>query len=153
MFFDHLPLTLAQDPNAPGDTGQPTTDQGPPPATDAAQKQPAQPGQPTQRPGGGMDFFFVILLGGIILMIFFSMRAQRRERRRRDTLLGALQKGDKVQTIGGILGTVVEVRDQRVILKVDENTNTRMQFARSAVQAILEDKGDTQEASKTEMEK
>jgi len=54
-------------------------------------------------------------------------------------MLAALKKGDKVQTAGGILGTVVEVRDSEVVVKVDENANTRLRFARSAIQAVLDD--------------
>jgi len=42
-----------------------------------------------------------------------------------------------VQTIGGILAGVVEVREDRVLLKVDETSNTKIWFARSAVHKVL----------------
>lgn len=149
--FDRLPLILAQDTDAPdaeqkpiskdtagGDT-QTQTDGG---------SQTQQPDGQQNLPPRGPSFqpFFIILLGFLVLMIIFSMRSQRKQRRERDALLGALKKGNRVQTIGGILGTVVEVRDNKVIIKIDENTNTRMQMAKSAIQTILEDKSDTQEA-------
>ena len=51
--------------------------------------------------------------------------------------MASLAKGSKVQTIGGILGTVVEVRDDELIVKVDENSNTRLRFAKSAVTTVL----------------
>ena len=42
-----------------------------------------------------------------------------------------------MQTVGGLLGTIVELRDDEVVLKIDESTGTRAHVARSAVQAIL----------------
>ena len=51
-------------------------------------------------------------------------------------MLATLAKGAKVTTVGGVLGTVVEVRDEEVVVKVDENSNTRMRFAKSAINAV-----------------
>jgi preprotein translocase subunit YajC len=48
-------------------------------------------------------------------------------------MLSALAKGDKVTSIGGICGTVVEVRDDELVVKVDENNNMRLRFARWAI--------------------
>jgi preprotein translocase subunit YajC len=45
-----------------------------------------------------------------------------------------------VQTIGGVIGTIVEVKDAEVVVKIDETTNTKIRFARSAIQQVLEDK-------------
>jgi preprotein translocase YajC subunit len=42
-----------------------------------------------------------------------------------------------VQTIGGIVGVVTDVRENEVVVKVDNNTNTRITFAKSAVQTVL----------------
>jgi len=44
-----------------------------------------------------------------------------------------------VQTIGGILGTVIEAREGDVLLKVDESSNTKIRFARSAIHRVLEE--------------
>ena len=53
-------------------------------------------------------------------------------------MMRELGKGSKVQMVGGELGTVVEVRDDEVVVKVDENTNTRIRYTRSAVSAVLD---------------
>ena len=50
-----------------------------------------------------------------------------------------LKRGDRVQTIGGILGTVVETRDGEVLLKVDEGNNTKIRFSRNAIHRVLEE--------------
>lgn len=91
-----------------------------------------------QNAGAGPDFTFLLLIGGMFLvMIFFSISSGRKEKKKKAELMASLAKGSKVQTIGGILGTVVEVRDDELIVKVDENSNTRLRFAKSAITAVL----------------
>jgi len=81
---------------------------------------------------------FIVLIGGMfVLMIFLSGRAQRAERKKKQELLSSLKKHDRVQTIGGILGSIVEIRDEEVVLRVDEANNTRMHFAKSAIQQVV----------------
>jgi preprotein translocase subunit YajC len=94
--------------------------------------------------GGGGLFQFLPILLIMGLFVFILMGGQRKEKKRRAKLLAALRKGNKVQTVGGILGTVVELRETEVVLKVDENTNTRIKFGRSSVQSII---SESQEAS------
>ncbi|MEM8737530.1 MAG: preprotein translocase subunit YajC [Planctomycetota bacterium] len=86
----------------------------------------------------GSSFLFIMIL--VVGMLFiFSMSGGRKEKKRRAAMLEQLKKGAKVQTAGGVLGTVVEVRDDEVLVKVDENSNTRMRFAKTAISAVLED--------------
>lgn len=95
------------------------------------------PGGPTAAAdpfGGSMIFVIGAVFIGIIAM---SMFGQRKEKKRREALLGAIKKHDEVQTVGGVIGSVVEIKSDRVVLKVDESSNTRMTFARSAVQQVL----------------
>ena len=82
----------------------------------------------------------ILLPAVLVIMIVFSMSSQRREKKKREKMLSSLKKGDKVQTIGGILATAIEVRDEDVILKIDENNNTRVKFSRSGIQSVLADK-------------
>jgi preprotein translocase subunit YajC len=39
--------------------------------------------------------------------------------------------------VGGIIGTVVDLTSTEMVLRVDESSNTRIRFARSAVQQVL----------------
>jgi preprotein translocase subunit YajC len=57
-------------------------------------------------------------------------------------MLKGLKRNDRVQTIGGILGTVVETRDDVVVLKVDEANNVKMHFNRSAIKEVLHEAQD-----------
>ena len=99
-----------------------------------------QPGvnpAPNAAPGGG-GFLIIMVL---ILVVFwvFAMGGQKKEKKKRQEMLDQMKKGDKVQTIGGIIGSVVEVKDSHVVLKVDENNNTRLKFGRGAIQGIIAD--------------
>lgn len=96
--------------------------------------------------GGSPDTFIYITLIVIVMMVVFSIVAQRKEKKRRESLLGAIKKHDRVQTIGGVLGSVVEVKPDTVVLKVDEASNTRMTFAKSAVQKILREGPESESA-------
>jgi preprotein translocase subunit YajC len=71
-------------------------------------------------------------------MILFSVFGQRKERKKREALLSSVKKHDRIRTIGGVIGSVVELNTDTVVLKVDESSNTRMTFGRDAVQQVLE---------------
>ena len=88
-------------------------------------------------PGGG-DFLLFMFLPLILVMILFSVFGQRKERKKREALLSSVKKHDRIRTIGGVIGSVVELNTDTVVLKVDESSNTRMTFGRDAVQQVLE---------------
>ncbi len=86
---------------------------------------------------------FPVILGIIVLYVFMAKSKKGEERKRKD-MLGQLKKGDEIQTIGGIIGKVVEAREDRVLVKVDENANTKIWFSRNAIHRVLdEDKVET----------
>jgi preprotein translocase subunit YajC len=85
---------------------------------------------------GSMPFMLLMLL---VVFFIFTMGGKRKEEKQRQNMLSRLKKGDRVQTIGGILGTVVEARDNEVLVKVDESTNTKMKFTRSAIHRVVEE--------------
>lgn len=81
----------------------------------------------------------VPLMLAIVVIWWFMSRGRTKERHRYEQMLGSLKKNDRVQTIGGVLGTVVDVRDNEVVLKVDEASNVKMRFNRSAIKEVLRD--------------
>jgi len=76
----------------------------------------------------------------IIFMWIFMINSKRKQDRRRQDMLKQIKKGDRIQTIGGILGTVVEVREQddEVVVKVDESSNAKIRFIRGAISRVVE---------------
>lgn len=87
--------------------------------------------------GGGMDILMFGLLIFFLFMIITTMMSGRKEKKRKAELLGSLSRHDRVQTLGGIVGTIVELTDTEVLLRTDEATNSRVRVTRSAVQTVL----------------
>ena len=52
-------------------------------------------------------------------------------------MLAKMKKGDEIQTIGGEYGRVVDVRDDRVLVKVDETSNTKIWYSRNAIHRVV----------------
>ena len=103
----------------------------------------AQASQPAQPPPSGMEALFrgpfVPLLLVIVVFFWWTSRSRSKERQKFEDMLNSLKRNDRVQTIGGVLGTVVETRGNEVILKVDETNNVKMRFNRSAIKEMIAD--------------
>ena len=82
-----------------------------------------------------MQFIPIILL--VVIFYLFMFRPNKGRTAKRDALLSNLKKGDEVQTIGGEFGRVVDTRDDRVLLKVDETSNTKIWYAKSAIHRVV----------------
>ena len=80
-------------------------------------------------------YFAVIAL---VVFFLFSNKAKGNTEKQRKQMLEQLKKGDVIQTIGGVIGSVWTVDGDKVVVKVDENTNTKMTFTRSAIHRVLE---------------
>ena len=68
-----------------------------------------------------------------VVMYFLLFRGPKKKQQKHKQMIQALEKNDKVQTIGGIIGTVIDVKDDEVTLKVDESNNTKIKIAPNAV--------------------
>ena len=111
--------------------------------------QPGEDGAPAQGPSAFSSLFPLLLIG--ILFYFILLRPERRKQRDHTNLLASLKKNDKVVTIGGIYGKVFDVqREQdRVILKVDEATNTKLEVTFGAIaRVILEEPSEKDKTTK-----
>jgi preprotein translocase subunit YajC len=88
--------------------------------------------QQAQAPNGIVSFLPLIFILGIFYLIVF-LPARRRQKKLQE-MIDNLKTGDKVVTSGGIYGTIVGFKDDRIQLKVAENV--KMEFSRSAVTAL-----------------
>ncbi len=112
-------------------------------AGDEATEGEGDSGEAAPAPGGGGLFgggnmMLFIIVGVFLLMIIMSSSRNKKQQRQRQEMLAALKKGDKVVSIGGIVGTVVEVREDEITVKTDETNNVRMKFARWAIRGTGE---------------
>ena len=76
--------------------------------------------------GGSSMGFWVMILLLFGVLYFFMIRPQRKQQKELETFRAGLKKGDKVVTTGGIYGTVDEVTDRTVLIKVDGDVKLRM---------------------------
>lgn len=135
MIHTTLLVLLAQAPQ-----GAPSLDVNP--AAPAATAAPGAPGAatgaaPAADAGGSPTSMLVMMFAIVGVFIAFSIFGSRRERKKRELMLGAIKKHDKVLTLGGIVGSVVEFKDDTVVLKVDEQTNTRITVTKTAISQVL----------------
>lgn len=70
---------------------------------------------------------------GVFILIFymFIILPRKKQEKKHGSLLESLKKGDKVVSIGGIKGEVSRIKEDSVVLKVDENTS--IEFLKKAI--------------------
>jgi preprotein translocase subunit YajC len=98
--------------------------------------------QTTQPSGDGSLLYtlthgpFPLIIVFLVVMYITMILPKRKQDKSRQDMLSNMKRGDEIQTIGGIVGKVVEARDDRVLVKVDETSNTKIWFLRSAIARV-----------------
>jgi len=78
---------------------------------------------------------FIILM--FVVMYFVLLRGPKKRQQEHKQMVQTLKKNDRVRTVGGIIGTIVEIKDDEIILKIDESNNTKMRVVPSAIATNL----------------
>ena len=99
-----------------------------------------------QGPPSSMMIWGLLLMMGVFFFVMF--RGSRAQQKKKDAMFGSMKKNDRVMTIGGVIGTIVQVKEHEIVLKVDEASNTKMTFIRRAIQQVLPDDGDLANADR-----
>ncbi len=76
--------------------------------------------------GNGWSGIIIIVLLFVVFWLFF-IRPQNKRQKEAQKFRDALQKGDKVMTIGGIHGKVHEVKETTIVITVDNNVNIEVE--------------------------
>ena len=88
-------------------------------------------------PGGGdsglMGFLPIVLM--FALLYFLMIRPQMKRAKETKAMIDALQKGDEVVAVGGLVGKIVDLSDQYATLEIAPETKILVQ--RPAVQLLL----------------
>jgi len=93
----------------------------------------ADGGAPAPQDGGIMQFLPLIAL--LAVFYFLILRPQQKRAKEQKAMIEALQKGDEVATIGGILGKVTKVGEENVTIEIAANVSVQVQKA--AIQNVL----------------
>jgi len=85
-----------------------------------------------QTPAGPNPFGTVFMFGAIFLIFYFLLiRPQRKQQKSHDEMVKSLSRGDEVVTVGGIIGRIVHLTDDRITMKTAEDT--RLEVERSKI--------------------
>ncbi|MBD3345567.1 MAG: preprotein translocase subunit YajC [Chitinivibrionales bacterium] len=93
----------------------------------------AQNEAPGRGVGGANMIFMMVIMFGIIY--FLMIRPEQKKQKNRQKMIGEMKKGDKVVTIGGVYGTVGNVKENSLMVKIAENTVVEVR--KGAVSEVL----------------
>ncbi|MCM3632421.1 MULTISPECIES: preprotein translocase subunit YajC [Paenibacillus] len=79
----------------------------------------------------GLLLPFVLMF---VVFYFLLIRPQQKKQKQRTQMLHQLKKGDKIVTIGGLHGTIVELTDDTAVVRV--NDTVKLTFDRSAISTV-----------------
>jgi preprotein translocase subunit YajC len=108
----------------------------------------AQAEKKAQSPLGGLGSMLPMLIFMFLIIYFLMIRPEQRKQKERQKLLAAIKKGDRVMTAAGIFGTVGNVKDATVMVKIAENTV--VEFSKNAITSVLNNDGTEKTPEKTE---
>lgn len=85
-----------------------------------------------QQPAQGGGYFWVMMILLFVIMWLFMIRPQRKQQKELEKFRSELKRGDKIVTVGGIFGTIDEIKDDSVLIKVDGDVKLRV--SKNAIQ-------------------
>jgi len=88
---------------------------------------------------GGAQLMLFVVIG--VLFFVMIIRPQQRQKREHQQMLQALKTGDKVMTVGGIMGMITNVKDNSVIVKIADNV--KVEVSRSHISRLIQKESDT----------
>ena len=86
----------------------------------------------TADPAAGMGSTMIMLVLMLALMYFMLIRPENKRKKEAEQMRAALKAGDNVTTIGGITGTVVDVKEDKFVLETSAD-RVRIEFAKFAL--------------------
>lgn len=94
-------------------------------------------GEDVPRQKQGNMGFILVMIAVMVVMYIMTTGGKRKQEKKHKQMVKSLQKNDRVRTIGGILGTVISVKEDEITLKIDESNNTKITVATTAIGKVL----------------
>ena len=79
-----------------------------------------------------MLMFYGLIAAGLY---FLLIAPQRKKQKEHEKMLSTLQSGDEVLTTGGLFGTITNVKDDRFVVRIADNT--KVEIAKGHIQAVV----------------
>ena len=82
--------------------------------------------------GGGMMGSIIMMVVMVAVFYFLLIRPENKRKKEAESMRSAVKTGDKITTIGGIIGTVVSVKDDKFVIETSAD-QVRIEFAKWAI--------------------
>ena len=80
-----------------------------------------------------MDYSMILILVVMVAVFYFMIiRPEKKKKKEEENLRNSLKEGDKITTIGGIIGDVVSVKDNSIVIETSAD-RVRMEFTKWAI--------------------
>ncbi|MBQ7344987.1 MAG: preprotein translocase subunit YajC [Oscillospiraceae bacterium] len=82
--------------------------------------------------GSSMITSVIMIVGMIAVMYFMMIRPENKRKKEAEEMRSSMKNGDKITTIGGIVGTVVDVKEDKFVIETSAD-RVRMEFVKWAL--------------------
>ena len=110
----------------------------------------------TAAPAGGMTSSIIMIVAMLAVFYFMLIRPENKRKKEAEQMRSSVKTGDKITTIGGVVGVVVNVKDDKIVLETGAD-QVRIEFAKWAIStnetAAENAKAEAKKAEKANKEK
>ena len=101
--------------------------------------------------GAGMMSMLITLVPMFLIFYFLLIRPENKRKKEAEAMRSAVKKGDKITTIGGIVGVVVDVKEEKIVIETGAD-QVRIEFAKWAISSNESADAAAKEQAKKEAE-
>ena len=101
--------------------------------------------------GAGMMSMLITLVPMFLIFYFLLIRPENKRKKEAEAMRSAVKKGDKITTIGGIVGVVVDVKEDKIVIETGAD-QVRIEFAKWAISSNESADAAAKEQAKKEAE-
>ena len=81
---------------------------------------------------------FIAILLIFVIFYFLLIRPQQKKQKQHQTMISAVKKGDKIVTNGGMYGTVADVKEHIIVLRIAENV--KIELVKGSIATVVAQK-------------
>ena len=86
----------------------------------------------TATAAGGMGSTMIMMVMMVAIFYFMLIRPENKRKKEAEQMRSSVRKGDKITTIGGVIGTVVDVKENNIVIETSAD-QVRIEFAKWAI--------------------
>jgi preprotein translocase subunit YajC len=96
--------------------------------------------------GNPMMQFLPLMIIMFAVMYFLIIRPQKQKEKKRQQMITNVRKQDRIVTAGGVHGVVVSVKENEVIVRIDDAKDVKVKVDKSALTSVSAPRGEQEEA-------